>query len=756
VQFWAPEVVRQTGQGAKSDIWSVGCTVIQMLTASPPWNDLTNPFAIMFRIDRAEGPPEFPPGISAACADFLSLCFKLKAEDRPSCQQLLQHEFLRSAADDVSERDAEGEEGGDDVKGEASEDEEEDEDEECDSDEVRSFKHLYSQTCSKCSSQDGSKTRSLPLSENHRRCFCDPPCRSTHFPFEAWEGILNHVPLQGLKETVKRMDGQRYWNGENEKKFSFLETEKVLDDFLDVHNWGQPIEGGRFGGQWENSLSPREKREIQGLIQTLDMEKMAAIRAWTAPDIDLQRCVASVSRQATSQECLQKILPYIRLLYDGLCMLPETRDQCTAHVFAGGEVYRGEKGIRASFREDLEPEAIIDLVPFTSFTTEPSVAANFKLSPELFVDQETDLVTANAEFTLTERLHAYFGRYACDECEKDFCERAGGIAEIFEKRGVAKLQKILEKRFPGKELPRKDEKPLRTIICVENGVGYRLGLLSVVPEEHEVLLEPLARLQVIEDSRTDWAIFGEDDSKRLKLKAVMSRGLSALTVKDGKPFTSPAKNKEREACTKREVLAEMKKLLESLSGPALSDEAAKIRRMFLEGGSGVTRKGASTETRSVTRGGQAPPDKRGLAVNEEQKVKALVQQVREEVHDFDGACDWLLQVTVKQHDGKYEEEGERIDAFKVQTGKNYRLYTVDAGQQLRVYLRNLSLVKTISFTPVYVNEEGTEETQEEQKLKSFEGQELPFPLKKENGDREDSWILKDERGTTLLGLRFQL
>jgi hypothetical protein len=75
------------------------------------------------------------------------------------------------------------------------------------------------------------------------------------------------------------MDGQRYWNGENEKKFSFLETEKVLDDFLDVHNWGQPIEGGRFGGQWENSLSPREKREIQGLIQTLGMEKMAAIRA---------------------------------------------------------------------------------------------------------------------------------------------------------------------------------------------------------------------------------------------------------------------------------------------------------------------------------------------------------------------------------------------------------------------------------------------------------------------------------------------
>jgi serine/threonine protein kinase len=834
VQFMAPEVAQQTGQGVKSDIWSVGCTVIQMLTASPPWNDSTNALAIIFRIGSAKGPPEFPPGISAACAQFLSLCFKLKAEDRPSCQQLLQlafvggggseeggvvsigaaaHRGLHSkkrnhqvqnrintrggqsagtkaweegdaesdlgspetkraragagtgetetprpveplqpvanfpaAADDVSEEDE------DDVQGEASEaedeDEDEDEDEECDSAELQWFKDLCSQTCSKCLRQDGSKTRSLPLPEDDRRCFCSPSCPSKRFPFHCWEGILNHVPLQDLKETVKKMDGQRYWNGEKEVTFSFSDIEEVLNDFLDVRKW-----------QWRKPLSPREGQEIQGLINTLGNEKMAAIRAWTADDIDLQRCVASVSRKATSKECLQKILPYIRLLYDGLCLLPETRgDQFTAHVFADGEIYRGEKGIRASFRKCLEPEALIDdLVHFTSFTTEPSVAANFKLSPELFLDEDTELVTANAEFTLTERLHAYFGRYACDECEVDFCERAGGIAVLFEKRGVAKLQKILEKRFPGKELPRKDEKPLRTIICVQNGVGYRLGILSVVPEEHEVLLEPLARLQVIEDSRTDWAIFGEDDSKRLKLKTVMSGGLSALTVKDGQPFTSPAKNKEREACTKREVCAEVQELLASLSGPALSDKAAQIRRMLLEDGSAVTRKGASTQTqRSVTRGGQASSDKRGLAVNEEQKVQALVQQLREEVHDFDGACDWLLQVTVKQHDGKYEEDGKRIDSSKVQTAKNYRLYTVDAGQELRVYLRNLSLVKTISFTPVYVNEEGTEEIEEERMLKSGEAQELPFPLKKEDGEREESWILKDERGKTLLRLRFHL
>jgi hypothetical protein len=55
-----------------------------------------------------------------------------------------------------------------------------------------------------------------------------------------------------------------------------------------------------------------------------------------------------------------------------------------------------------------------------------------------------------------------------------------------------------------------------------------------------------------------------------------------------------------------------------------------------------------------------------------------------------------------------------------------------------------------------VNEEGTEETQEERTLGVGEAQELPFPLRKEDGEREDSWILKDKRGKTLLRLRFHL
>lgn len=62
--YWmAPEIIQLSGASSASDIWSVGCTVIELLQGKPPYHNLAA-MPALFAIVNDDHPP-VPEGISA-------------------------------------------------------------------------------------------------------------------------------------------------------------------------------------------------------------------------------------------------------------------------------------------------------------------------------------------------------------------------------------------------------------------------------------------------------------------------------------------------------------------------------------------------------------------------------------------------------------------------------------------------------------------------------------------------------------------
>ena len=70
----APEVIRQSGHTRFSDIWSLGCTVYEIINKNPPWSG-EEQMKLLNTIAFATKPPTYPKGISKELVDFLNCCF---------------------------------------------------------------------------------------------------------------------------------------------------------------------------------------------------------------------------------------------------------------------------------------------------------------------------------------------------------------------------------------------------------------------------------------------------------------------------------------------------------------------------------------------------------------------------------------------------------------------------------------------------------------------------------------------------------
>ncbi|KAF9265314.1 hypothetical protein L218DRAFT_957501 [Marasmius fiardii PR-910] len=100
--YWmAPEVIEQSGATTASDIWSVGCVVIELLEGAPPYHDL-DPMPALFRIVQDDYPP-IPEGASPVVKDFLMHCFQKDCNLRISAKKLLRHPWMISARKQLGE-----------------------------------------------------------------------------------------------------------------------------------------------------------------------------------------------------------------------------------------------------------------------------------------------------------------------------------------------------------------------------------------------------------------------------------------------------------------------------------------------------------------------------------------------------------------------------------------------------------------------------------------------------------------------------
>lgn len=99
--YWmAPEVLQAKDKGgydAKSDIWSLGITAMELAKGVPPHSDM-HPMRVIFKIPHV-APPKLPDpdNWSPAFMDFIASCLIKDFNARPSAEKLLKHEFITSA-----------------------------------------------------------------------------------------------------------------------------------------------------------------------------------------------------------------------------------------------------------------------------------------------------------------------------------------------------------------------------------------------------------------------------------------------------------------------------------------------------------------------------------------------------------------------------------------------------------------------------------------------------------------------------------
>ncbi|XP_024532993.1 mitogen-activated protein kinase kinase kinase 3 [Selaginella moellendorffii] len=94
--YWmAPEILKSrcSGYDLSVDIWSLGCTVIEMAQARPPWSDY-EAVPVLYKLATTLETPRVPDFLSDQAKDFLRLCLQRDPSHRPTASQLFFHPWF--------------------------------------------------------------------------------------------------------------------------------------------------------------------------------------------------------------------------------------------------------------------------------------------------------------------------------------------------------------------------------------------------------------------------------------------------------------------------------------------------------------------------------------------------------------------------------------------------------------------------------------------------------------------------------------
>eukprot|EP00760_Papus_ankaliazontas_P023980 PhM_4_TR2110/c1_g3_i1/m.57491 len=97
LRFMAPEVAKEEPHDTKCDIWSIGCTLMEMLTGRQPMPHIEGNYlqtiAALCRMEPGDVVP-IPKSIVGLARGFIQRCLQVDPEKRPTAKTLLSDPFL--------------------------------------------------------------------------------------------------------------------------------------------------------------------------------------------------------------------------------------------------------------------------------------------------------------------------------------------------------------------------------------------------------------------------------------------------------------------------------------------------------------------------------------------------------------------------------------------------------------------------------------------------------------------------------------